>query len=865
MLATTAQKFGSNGKSFKAPSAVAPTIGAALLASGTSDTADTAWSPSAACLLPDILPVAGTLLSYGGSRQLAAGGTVTHSGALTLGGALTLPGNPSSALHAAPKQYVDSAVGAIDLSGLVPYTGATGAVNLGSNTFTSGAITSPSISASSGNTSIGTSSGKVIVGSWLEIYPWSTNNVVFNPVVSSGALDFGRSGGAGTWLRVGFQNPVHVGSAYSLGFTSVNAWDAIDAGWVRGAAGVVARRNGLNAQCDLINKSYTSDTSQEALMLDAGKQISGKLGLYSYRGSSGGSNYPIQIGMLAADGTTFSGLTIATDGKPSASAIAANHISSNGNGYVLFGNLAGNRGLQLFDSGQGASTTQTWALSWSSTDNTSSTKTAKFGRLLNATPICVWADEGFKVRNYADSADAALTCGAITASGRGIFGGATPVAGIDSAAFPLVSNFGVMANAYSRYSAYMYIEGTGGAAFAAYDYAGSSYLPVSLIGSVVGSYANSGFKIRNLADSADAALTCGAITASGDITVNKVGGSSLAALWLAPATNYSSSVYFGGNSGDYSNRITRDGNSFDLSVIAYGSLSHITTTGSILLQSGTHIVQQRNGLNPQTDQLFSTYTSATSFACLDQRANAGGTAYEISSFKGSAGGSNLPINIGHRDSAGTFTSALSVATSGFVTVGTNASVGYLAKIYGNGLYLGDSTTVERTRIWTSGSYQITTALYGEAFTTNFGQYIPNGYYKTECTHNSTRGFIFSIDSDNNGTDSGFYITSNIASGSFNGTNHIFAVSETGAITASGNLTLSDTNLITGTATGTIIATANSQKLGFWGATPIVQPTTAVAAATLVSNGGTTLTDTDLFDGYTLKQIVKALRVAGLLA
>jgi hypothetical protein len=46
---------------------------------------------------------------------------------------------------------------------------------------------------------------------------------------------------------------------------------------------------------------------------------------------------------------------------------------------------------------------------------------------------------------------------------------------------------------------------------------------------------------------------------------------------------------------------------------------------------------------------------------------------------------------------------------------------------------------------------------------------------------------------------------------------------------------------------------------------LYQETTGVAAATLVSGGGTTLTDTDTFDGYTLKQIVKALRNNGLLA
>ena len=46
---------------------------------------------------------------------------------------------------------------------------------------------------------------------------------------------------------------------------------------------------------------------------------------------------------------------------------------------------------------------------------------------------------------------------------------------------------------------------------------------------------------------------------------------------------------------------------------------------------------------------------------------------------------------------------------------------------------------------------------------------------------------------------------------------------------------------------------------------VYQETTAVAASTLVGNAGTNITDTDTFDGYTLKQIVKALRNQGLLA
>jgi len=46
---------------------------------------------------------------------------------------------------------------------------------------------------------------------------------------------------------------------------------------------------------------------------------------------------------------------------------------------------------------------------------------------------------------------------------------------------------------------------------------------------------------------------------------------------------------------------------------------------------------------------------------------------------------------------------------------------------------------------------------------------------------------------------------------------------------------------------------------------VYQETTAVAAATLVGGGGTNITDTDTFGGYTLQQVVQALRNQGLLA
>ena len=86
------------------------------------------------------------------------------------------------------------------------------------------------------------------------------------------------------------------------------------------------------------------------------------------------------------------------------------------------------------------------------------------------------------------------------------------------------------------------------------------------------------------------------------------------------------------------------------------------------------------------------------------------------------------------------------------------------------------------------------------------------------------------------------------------------------IDENGDMTVTDGNnfILSGT-TGTKIGTATSQKIGIWNATPIVQPTTAIAAATFVANTSLIANDTATFDGYTLGQVVKALRNLGILA
>ena len=53
-------------------------------------------------------------------------------------------------------------------------------------------------------------------------------------------------------------------------------------------------------------------------------------------------------------------------------------------------------------------------------------------------------------------------------------------------------------------------------------------------------------------------------------------------------------------------------------------------------------------------------------------------------------------------------------------------------------------------------------------------------------------------------------------------------------------------------------------LGLYGATPVARATTASAAATFVQGSGNAVNDASTFDGYTMLQVVKALREIGVL-
>lgn len=106
----------------------------------------------------------------------------------------------------------------------------------------------------------------------------------------------------------------------------------------------------------------------------------------------------------------------------------------------------------------------------------------------------------------------------------------------------------------------------------------------------------------------------------------------------------------------------------------------------------------------------------------------------------------------------------------------------------------------------------------------------------------------------------------IGSGTQNFVDMQVAGSSKFSISNAGTATLTDAaNIVVGTTTGTKIATATTQKLGFWNSTPVVQPTTSVTAATFVTNTSGTLNDSATFGGYTIGQVVAALKSIGVLA
>jgi len=86
--------------------------------------------------------------------------------------------------------------------------------------------------------------------------------------------------------------------------------------------------------------------------------------------------------------------------------------------------------------------------------------------------------------------------------------------------------------------------------------------------------------------------------------------------------------------------------------------------------------------------------------------------------------------------------------------------------------------------------------------------------------------------------------------------------EAGGLTVTGNTELNNNLTVNG---NTRLGNASGDLVGFYTTSGSAQQTTAVTAATFVVNAGTAVNTASTFDGYTVGQVVRAVRNVGLLA
>jgi hypothetical protein len=177
--------------------------------------------------------------------------------------------------------------------------------------------------------------------------------------------------------------------------------------------------------------------------------------------------------------------------------------------------------------------------------------------------------------------------------------------------------------------------------------------------------ADSGLKVRNAADSADASvvcgpLTCGLLTAAGSIILNST--------W----ETYTSAIRANNSGITLVYRSTAvagaTGNTNRFAVwqqLGFASTSSATTISGTDLQlyrDAADILHQRRALNTQTFRLANTWTASTNLEALQLRWES--NTARIGTMVGSAGGTSRNLELGHWDAAGNWTSSINIPASG---------------------------------------------------------------------------------------------------------------------------------------------------------------------------------------------------------
>jgi hypothetical protein len=498
-----------------------------------------------------------------------------------------------------------------DLSGYVPYTGATGAVTLGANGLTCGAITVSALT--SGRIPFASTAGLLTDSSNLT---WDGQTLYLNNsgrlrassiydnvnqrqmIFGGGFIQIDQTlyiNSVPIFLNGGGTACISFASAgvAQIGTTVANALGSLLLTNLT-ASGTILTRNGTSPTSIQITNTYTSATSFGLLDIRANAAQTA-YEISSFLGSAGGAALPINIGHRDSAGTFTSALSVATNGKVT---ISEGTIYGGSTSYSL---------------------------------------------LLQADVV---------LANGASGRAITLDAAEIRINGLSKKLGFATTGNVNS------SNLDVM---ISRYA--------------------SNTLGIGY-GTGVGTHSSDGGHLRltNLTAlgtiTASGVATVAVPSLSGPAVIAATSGSSSYAVSYRLRTHY-------GNTWDIQADSPSSANAYGLSFIKDGSTKLSLDQNGNITASGT--ILTRNGTSPTSIQITNTYTSSTSFGLLDIRANAAQTAYEISSFLGSAGGAALPINIGHRSSGGTFTSALSVATSGTITVASGFVSSNWTRIAGSDL------------------------------------------------------------------------------------------------------------------------------------------------------------------------------------
>lgn len=105
----------------------------------------------------------------------------------------------------------------------------------------------------------------------------------------------------------------------------------------------------------------------------------------------------------------------------------------------------------------------------------------------------------------------------------------------------------------------------------------------------------------------------------------------------------------------------------------------------------------------------------------------------------------------------------------------------------------------------------------------------------------------------------------------NGTHSGYGIDFNGGTFTSGAIRLGNSNVVLGSSAGVQFGTATTQKLAFYGSTPLAQASSTGTSTGFTAGGGTTVTDSSTFTGavgstaYRISDIVKHLKNLGLIA